>query len=306
MLRCPVPLSPQRRGLVADKPVAEIEITEALVRELLRAQHPDLAELALTLVAEGWDNAMWRLGPELAVRVPRRAAAAGLVRHEQRWLPELAPRLGTPVPTPVRLGAPTRSYPWHWSVVPWFPGLHAIELPRDATAGLLGPLAGFLADLHVPAPSGAPENPFRGIPLAGRDAILRERLPLLPLEAREPARAVWQDATSAPAWDGPPVWLHGDLHPGNIVVADDGSLAAVVDFGDLCAGDPAVDLAVAWYLFDAHGRTRFMSLVPGDEAMWRRARGWALSFATALVLHSDDNPEYRTLGERTLTAVLDG
>ncbi len=293
---------------MADKPVAEVSVTEELVRALLGAQHPDLAELPLRLVAEGWDNAMWRLGEDLAVRIPRRELAAPLVRHEQRWLPELALRLPVPVPVPVRTGEPGLGYPWHWSVVPWFAGRHAIDLARHGTGGLVTGLAELVTHLHVLGPADAPVNPFRGVPLRDRDAILRDRLSALPVGDRARALAVWDDAVEAPAWPGPPMWLHGDLHPGNLVVADDGTLAAVVDFGDICAGDPAVDLAVAWYLFDGDDRVAFIDRVTAangwDAAMWRRARGWALSFSTALLTMSDDNPAYQALGERTFRAIL--
>jgi len=254
---------------VADKPAAEVHVDEQLVRALLRSQHADLADLPLELVAQGWDNAMWRLGEDLAVRLPRRAAAAGLVRHEQRWLPAIAPTLPVRVPEPVRTGTPDLGFGWYWSVVPWFDGRHAIELARADTGQLAAPLAAFVSSLHVPAPSDAPHNPYRGIPLALRDEILRGRLPLLPQAMRSRAEGVWVDALDAPVWSAPPVWLHGDLHPGNIVVADDGTLAAVVDFGDLCSGDPAVDLAVAWYLFDPLARERFVELVSaGHHGAW--------------------------------------
>ena len=305
---------------MADKPSAEVQVTERLVRDLLRAQHPDLADLSLSLVAAGWDNAMWRLGDGLAVRLPRRELAAHLVLHEQQWLPLLAPALSVPIPVPVRTGTPALGYPWGWSVLEWIEGHHAIELAPEDTGPLADPLAAFVASLHRPAPSDAPRNPFRGVPLAERDEILRGRLDALPTTVRGPAEIVWTEALAAPAWAGPPVWLHGDLHPGNLVVSDDGSLAAVVDFGDLCSGDPAVDLAVAWYLFDRTGREHFIELVSathpglsdpglsheGPDPLWRRARAWALSFATALLTQSDDNPEYLALGERTLEAVLEG
>ena len=263
---------------MADKPAAEVDITEDLVRALLREQHPGPADLPLELVAEGWDNAMWRLGEHLVVRLPRRELAAGLIANEQRWLPLLAPQLPAAVPVPVHEGAPALGYPWRWSVLPWFTGRHAIELARKDTSALVAPLGRFLAELHRPAPPDAPRNPFRGVPLAARDEILRGRLLALPSRVQPRAEAVWADALAAPPWDRAPVWLHGDLHPGNIVVGDDVSLAAVVDFGDLCSGDPAVDLAVAWYLFDTPGREHLISLVsaehPGaDVALWRRARG---------------------------------
>ena len=294
---------------MADKPAAEVGVTEELVRTLLREQQPDLAELPLELEAEGWDNAIWRLGDALAVRVPRRELAAQLVLNEQRWLPLLAPALPVPVPVPVRTGSPGPSFPWPWSVVPWVAGRHAIELDQAETGGLVTGIADFVTRLHVPAPPEAPVNPFRGIPLVERDAILRGRVPALTQSQQVAALAVWEDALAASAWPGPPVWLHGDLHPGNIVVSDDGSLASVVDFGDLCSGDPAVDLAAAWYLWGPDERARFVELVspayPEGESLWRRARAWALSFATALLTMSDDNPEYLALGRRTLAAVLD-
>ncbi len=299
---------PSRSTAVADRPAAEHPVTGALVRALLAEQHPDLAELALTPAAEGWDNTIWRLGEDLAVRMPRRELSATLVHHEQRWLPVLAPRLPVAVPVPVRVGVPGHGYPWHWSVVPWFTGRHAIDLGLEPAAGLITGLAGFLGALHVPAPPDHPVNPFRGVPLAARDDVVRERLTVLAPDERRRAEAVWRDAVQAPVRHGRPVWLHGDLHPGNLVVSDAGTLAAVVDFGDLTAGDPAVDLAVAWSLFDTETRARFVDAVtaarPRDAAVWRRSRGWALSFATALLTRSDDDAAYRVLGRRTLAAVL--
>ena len=292
---------------MADRPAAEVAIDEVLVRDLLRSQHPDLAELPLALVDEGWDNAVWRLGDHLAVRLPRRAMAAPLVRHEQEWLPVLGPALPVPVPVPARVGVPQGGYPWHWSVVPWFEGRHAIDLPVERTASLVEPLADLVIALHVPAPANHPVNPVRGVPLAARDAVVRERLRTVPALGPE-AWGIWADAVAAPRWAAAPRWIHGDLHPGNLVVGDDGSLAAVVDFGDMCAGDPATDLAVAWMLFDAAGRQRFVDKVESacgwGAPTWRRAHGWAVSFASVLLESSDDNPAYLALGRRTLAAAL--
>lgn len=293
--------------MLRHRPAAEQQVTATLVRALLRDQHPDLAELPLTWVAEGWDNAVWRLGRDLALRMPRRELGAGLVLHEQRWLPRIAADLPLPVPVPVRVGVPGHGFPWHWSVVPWFVGRPAIGLPDARNAGLATTLARFVGALHVPAPPDRPVNPFRGVPLAARDGVVRDRVAALAPGDRRGAGAVWGDALDAPVWEGPALWVHGDLHPGNLVVSH-GELVAVVDFGDLTAGDPAVDLAVAWSLFGAAGRARFVAAVeaahPRDAATWRRARGWALSFATALLARSDDDPVYRALGRRTLSAVL--
>src|SRR5215213_9888754 len=145
---------------MATRPPAEVDVTPALVRALLREQHPDLADLPLHAVSSGWDNVTLRLGDRLAVRVPRRALAAALVVNEQRWLPVLAPLLGVDVPVPVRTGRPSAGYPWHWSVVPWFAGRPAVLLPPPARALAL-PLADVVARLHVRAPADAPVNPVR-------------------------------------------------------------------------------------------------------------------------------------------------
>src|SRR5262245_2189646 len=149
-------------------PAAEVSVSPELVRRLLAAQQPDLAHLPVQPMAHGWDNLMYRLGGELAVRLPRRAAAARLIMHEQRWLPAIAPRLPLPVPAPVRTGRPALGYPWPWSIVPFLPGQMAAREPPADPAGAAASLGGFLAALHAPAPADAPVNPIRGIPLAGR------------------------------------------------------------------------------------------------------------------------------------------
>lgn len=155
-------------------PVAEHEITAALVAGLLQDQHPDLAALPLRPVDAGWDNAMFRLGDDLAVRLPRRAAAADLIVHEQTWLPGLAGQLTLPIAVPRRIGIPGRGYPWRWSVVPWLTGEPADEHPPlDSQAGAYGE---FLRSLHVPAPADAPVNPVRGVPLRDRAAVVSARL----------------------------------------------------------------------------------------------------------------------------------
>src|SRR5262245_40482851 len=156
---------------IAPKPPAEVSIDSSLVRALLDEQHADLASFALADIGEGWDNRMFRLGEDLAVRIPRRAVAAVLIEQEQRWLPRLSERLPLPIPAPVRIGRPGCGFPWAWSVVPWFPGQSALLAPSDPmmTAVALGH---FLQLLHQPAPEDAPHNPWRGIPLAARDRIV--------------------------------------------------------------------------------------------------------------------------------------
>ncbi|WP_298457023.1 aminoglycoside phosphotransferase family protein [uncultured Cellulomonas sp.] len=295
---------------MATRPPAEVDVTGDLVRDLLRDQHPDLAGLPLRVAASGWDNAVLRLGDDLAVRVPRRAAAAELVRHEQRWLPVLAPALAVPVPVPVRVGAPSGRYPWAWSVVPWFTGRPATTVPPAARGGLVAPLGRVLVALGVPAPAGAPHNPVRGVPLATRDDAVRDRLASGHVPDADRVLDLWREAVSVPRWAGPPVWVHGDLHPGNLLLTPDGGLAAVLDFGDLTAGDPATDLATAWLTFDADGRRRLRRQVTAatgvDDATWARARGWALCMASALLAHSDDDPTFAALGRDAMAQVLAG
>jgi aminoglycoside phosphotransferase (APT) family kinase protein len=293
---------------VATRPPAEVDVTPGVVRALLHEQHPDLADLPLHVVSSGWDNVTLRLGEHLAVRVPRRASAVPLVRNEQRWLPVLAPLVGVDVPVPVRVGHPSDRVPWPWSVVPWFHGRPAIELPPHARGGLAVPLADVVARLHVPAPPDPPVNAYRGVPLRRRDAAVRDRLASGAVP--EPARvlAVWERALEAPSWDGPPLWMHGDLHPANLLVGDDGGLAALLDFGDLTAGDPATDLAAAWLTFDAEGRHAFRERLTGrlgtDPDTWVRARGWALVMATAVLVASDDDPLFGRLARDALAEVL--
>lgn len=286
-------------------PAAEVPVSVELVRRLLDEQHPDLADLPVEVLANGWDNLVCRLGEEFLVRLPRRAMAAELVAHEQRWLPELSGRLPLPVPAPVRVGKPTARYPWCWSVVPFFPGRIAARSEPDDPWSAATALGGFLDALHVPASSEAPVNVFRGIPLAGRaEGVLRGLAHVDPAD-RTTALRVWETAATTPAWDGPRVWLHGDLHPANILV-DRGRISAVIDFGDITSGDPATDLSVAWMLFKTAQRAAFRQAYGrADDATWKRARGWALVLSLVFLSHSADNPLMRGIGERAFRAVLE-
>ena len=285
-----------------------MEITEELVRGLLREQHPELAELELREVIGGWGNQMWRLGDELAVRMPRTEGAPELLLKEHRWLPELAPRLPLPVPTPVRLGVPSERFPRTWLVTEWVAGEPADRTPISAEAAA-ETLASFLRALHVEAPADAPLSPDRGRPMRtlalGFDEVLDQ------VAAGDDVREVWADAVAAPEWDGPPVWLHGDLHPANVVVAD-GTLAGVIDFGEVCAGDPAGDLAAAWVLLPEGAAKAFFDAYPVDEATIRRARGWAAGrslFLIAMGINGDrglpgGKPTWGPAGHRALERLL--
>jgi aminoglycoside phosphotransferase (APT) family kinase protein len=286
-------------------PAAEVDVTPALVRQLLAEQHPDLAGLAVGVLANGWDNLVCTVGADLLARLPRRGLAAELVAHEQRWLPVLAPGLPLPIPAPVRVGRPAGRYPWHWSVVPFLPGQVAAVTAPDDLASAAVALGEFLAALHVPAPSDAPVNPFRGGPLAGRASRTAEHLGRIASGTNAgAARAIWESAVEAAPWAGPPAWIHGDLHPANILV-NVGRISAVIDFGDLTSGDPATDLSVAWMLFPAKDRAIFWRAYgKADEHARARARGWALALALVFLTYSADNPLMAGIGKRIFREVL--
>jgi aminoglycoside phosphotransferase (APT) family kinase protein len=287
------------------EPAAEVDVTPDLVRALLEEQHPDLASLPLARVARGWDNDIYRLGDALTVRLPRRLAGAVLILNEQRWLPEVAEALPLPVPVPLRTGVPGAGYPWAWSVCPWLSGVEIERAHPDDWVDAAQQLGAFLAAVHRPAPADAPSNLHRGVPLADRAAILAAGLDQLDESVdRSALMAAWNRAAAADAWVHAPVWVHGDIHPLNLLV-DDGRISAVIDFGDLTAGDPASDLAVAWMLFPPESRPAFREACgadePVDEALWTRARGWALALGVAM---SNGDERIAAIGRRTLAAVL--
>jgi aminoglycoside phosphotransferase (APT) family kinase protein len=295
--------------ILHSKPPADIDIDEMLVRSLLRAQHPDLADLPLQPTDSGWDNAMFRLGEHLAVRLPRRVAAAKLIEHEQEWLPQLAPLLPIAVPAPVRIGRPAENYPAHWSIVPWMRGRNAdLNEPRPDQAERL---AAFLCALHRPAPANAPLNPYRGVPLRQRSEHMAERIRRLERETTlldGDVVRIYQDAIEAPV-DVEPTWLHGDLHSGNLLVDDEGVITGVIDWGDLARGDRATDLATVWMnLGDRKARENAMRACSGvSDATWRRAKGWAVFYGVTLGTSGlAGDTRHAVMARRTLERVVSG
>nr|WP_211160474.1 phosphotransferase [Microbacterium sp. MF43] len=298
---------------VPDKPAAEVTIDEPLVRHLVSSQAsriPQAATLPLVRAAEGWDCAVWRLGDAHAVRLPRRAAAAPLIQHEQASLSLLAPAVeasGIRIPVPIVHGTPDSRYPWAWSVVPWIAGDRGLDVPRGERTGWAPTLAAALAALHVPAPPSHPDNPVRGRPLVSRATVFEERLRALVSAAvidpddADVLAGAWSEGVAVRPWPGTPVWIHGDLHPGNLV-ASGSALTGIIDFGDVTAGDPAYDLAVAWLAFDRDGREGFIAATGTryDDATWARARAWSAAVAVLLLAHSDDEPDYARLGRGAL------
>jgi aminoglycoside phosphotransferase (APT) family kinase protein len=289
-------------------PPAEVAIDIPLIRALLRDQHSDLADLACVPVDAGWDNVMVRLGERLCLRMPRRLAAAHLIEHEQRWLPGFADILPLPIPVPLRTGVPGRGYPWKWSVVPWLAGWAADLCPPQASEARR--FGEFLRALHTPAPTGAPVNPYRGVPLSERAAMIEGRMQRLAMSSLLVTPAVWrvwEEAVAAPI-DVEPSWIHGDLHARNVLV-DAGKLAGVIDWGDIAGGDCATDLAAIWMLFPDSPHARRDALEAYgvvSDATYRRAKGWAVGFGvTLLETGLVDTPRHVPIGERALRAVVE-
>jgi aminoglycoside phosphotransferase (APT) family kinase protein len=282
-------------------PAAEVKIDESLVRALLQTQHPELAALDITPVDSGWDNAIFRLGPKLAVRIPRRAVSADLIRHEQTWLPSLAKQVPIPIPAPVCVGVPGCGYPWFWSIVPWIEGKSADGAVLKADQAVR--LAGFLRALHVKAPDEAPFNPVRGVPLQNRAASVEERFRRLTernILIASPIRATWESALQAKK-DAYATWIHGDLHPRNVLIHE-GTITGIIDWGDICSGDRATDLAAVWMLFsDRIARYKALLVYGADDDMVLRAKGWAVLFAVLLLdTGLSDHPLHAAIGDATL------
>jgi aminoglycoside phosphotransferase (APT) family kinase protein len=269
---------------------------------LLAAECPELAEDPIRLVDEGWDNFTFLVGQRYAARLPRREVAVPLLVNEQRWLPVLAPRLSLEVPVPVYVGQPSALFPWPWSVVHWIQGKTAeTHVFHSADTTLL---ARVLRALHQPAPGDAPRNPFRGVPLSTKSEMVEERIQRFERRPEvDPSRlaAIWRDACAVPGAELR-VWVHGDLHPRNVVVRD-GALVGLIDWGDVHGGDAATDVASAWMLIaTARHRREFLDAYGAGEALVCRAKGWAVHLGLALVASGE--PRHTQLGFNTLERVL--
>lgn len=288
----------------------EVETDVALVGRLLAAQFPRWAELPIAPVpSAGTDNALYRLGDDMAVRLPRIHWAVGQVEKEQHWLPRLAPHLPLAIPIPLAQGEPGEGYPWRWSVYRWLEGENATRAPIEDLRQGVTELTRFIAALQRIDTTGGPlagtHNVSRGVPLAARDASTREAIAALHDTYDSAAlTAAWEAALQAPAWHAPPVWIHGDLQGGNLLTSQ-GKLSAVIDFGCLGVGDPACDLIVAWNFFSAATRDVFRAALPVDDATWARGRGWALSTSViALPYYQHTNPVLAAISRYAIDEVL--
>jgi len=275
-------------------------VDKRLVRRLVARQYPEWAGLPVAAVVPGGhDNRTFRLGDELSVRLPSGEAYALQVPKEQRWLPRLAPQLPLAIPEPVAKGAPGEGYPYEWSVYRWLDGEPASAETIADPVALAVELAGFLRALGAAdatgGPAPGPHNFHRGAPVAFYEAeTLRAADALNDSIPREAVLSVWADAVAA-EWRGEPVWFHGDVAEGNLLLRD-GRLAAVIDFGSCGVGDPACDVVIAWTLLRGEAREAFRSELGVDDAMWARGRGWALWKA----LISFDDPAARATLEELL------
>ena len=285
----------------------DIETDVALIRRLLSGQFPQWMDLPISRVTSyGTDNDIYRLGDQLAVRLPRRPGwAVAQVQLEARWLPKLARQLPLALPAQVAMGHPAERYPFHWAVYEWLPGSDANGTIGDLNQAAVD-LAGFITALRRVDTTGAhPRIPHaRGGPLAEADEMVRSSVAQLGNRIdRDAVLRSWAESLSAPEWDRPDVWVHGDLLPGNLLVAD-GRLSAVIDFGGLNVGDPACDLQPAWNIFTGDSRQRFRAELGADDASWLRGRGWALQAVIGISDYWDTNPGIVAQCSHALAEVL--
>ena len=282
----------------------QVDSDAALVRRLLASQYPQWADLPIErLPSSGTDNAIYRLGTEMVVRLPLIHWAVGQVEKEHTWLPRLAPRLPLAVPEPLAMGQPAEGYPWKWSVYRWIDGANAhpdriVDLRATAID-----LATFVNALHSVDFSDAPRSQ-RGVQLVTKDAEIRGAIAAMRHEFDADAlTAAWDEVLSAPPWDGPSVLVHGDLSDGNLLVRD-GRLHAVIDFSCFGLGEPANDLDVAWELFSGESRDAYREAVGVDDATWARGRGWAITAVFGIPYYEHTNPGIVARARRRLAAVL--
>ena len=284
----------------------EFDISEALVRQLLRSQFPQWADLPLRRVpSSGTVNILYRLGPDLMVRLPRIADFGGGPGHEAKWLPFLAPHLPLVIPAHVALGSPIEEYPVPWSIVGWIEGENATGETLDNLSDAAEALGRFVVALRSVDAADGPIGNYRGHGLLGRDLPTRHAIDQVADEFdRSRLLDVWEEALAVPSWSGPPTWFHGDLHSGNLL-ASGGALHAVIDFEGCSVGDPSSDLIAAWWLFDRASRDVFRATIEAGDDEWRRGRGWALSVAlVALPYYVETNPTFADMARTAILEVL--
>jgi aminoglycoside phosphotransferase (APT) family kinase protein len=271
------------------------QLTVALVRCLIARSFPEWADLPIRPVdRDGWDNATFRLGDELSVRLPTADGYVPQVAKERRWLPVLARSLPVAIPEPVGTGTPGCGFERPWSVRRWLDGEDAGVAPIADAVAFAKDVAGFLHALHridaSDGPVAGPHSFWRGGPLEVYDAETRAAVDALGHRIDGPAALrTWEAALDQP-WRGRPVWVHGDLAPSNLLVRA-GRLGAVLDFGCLAVGDPACDTVLAWTFFGEAASDAFRRGVALDHGTWARGRAWALWKALITLREHADDPE---------------
>lgn len=288
----------------------EIDIGPALAKSLIRQQFPHLAHLPVQkLASAGTDNTIFRLGDDLSIRMPRVASATRQAEREAIWLPRIANQLSLAIPEPVGLGQPTGDFPHHWSICRWLKGENAFMRPVDDLIDSAHRLARFVRSLRE-APVAIDSSLVvttsgRGVDLIHRDSATRQAITACEsLADTETLHAIWTEALAAPRWNGPPIWLHGDIHVGNLLT-EGGRITGVIDWGCLGAGDPACDLTIAWSMLDGQGRAIFRSQLDIDDATWIRGRAWAISVAViALPYYLETNPLLVAISRHSIEAAV--
>jgi len=257
-----------------------MRIDTTLVKYLIEQQFPQWADLSISPVAtSGWDNRTFHLGENMSVRLPSDAQYASQVANEQYWLPKLQPHLPLMIPKPIAMGKPSKEYPWHWSIYQWLGGIAATNAHIDDYNKFARSLAKFLKALQQCDISGAPQagsqNFYRGGNLSVYDSDTRKAVSKIEnINLAKKLMMIWENALAS-TWQYEPVWIHGDIAVGNLLV-DKGKLVAVIDFGQLAVGDPACDLAMYWTFFSGQSREIFREVLNLDDDTWDRARGWVL------------------------------
>lgn len=288
----------------------ELNVSYNLVHALIKSQRPDWANLPIkAITSSGTDNALFRLGDEYVVRIPRIEWATGSVNKgiakEYEWVSKLSSLLTTPISEPLFKGEPTKSYPWSWIIVKWNDGSNPNFEIENEYELLAKDLASFLNNLHGIKLAKGPSS-RRGVALKELGEETRRAISELDGELNiQPLKTLWDQLSNVPSWNKEPVWVHGDFLPGNILVQND-RLSAVIDFSDVGIGDPACDLIIGWSLLNSHSRQIFREHLENiDDNTWERGRGWALSIASIMLpYYKNSNPTLAKLARRMIANVL--
>lgn len=283
-------------------PTNDISITESQLRKILDAQFPEYASFEISLLTSGWDNMLFRLGDELIIRIPRRKLGAQLIEHEITWLPILEDLLPIRVPTPIKIGSATNEYPYKWTINPWFDGDRALE--KKISANEVKRLVSCLRVLHSVDTTSAPSNPFRENPLIAKDKDVQLRIN--EIEAKSIAipdsiKKLWDELKHIEI-DVSPSLIHGDLHPGNIIMYQE-NIEAIIDWGDITKGDISTDLACFWMLIgDNELRFSAFDEYGASQSTLLRAKAWAIFYGITFLNAGTD---YLKLGESILQNVIE-